>query len=63
MTCREAELDEVTRLSSHSMTWVSRQMTKGRSAGGFRNSGERLYAMGLHDAEKKKAEVSLPSCH
>lgn len=46
-------------VSSHKMTWVSQELTKGRTTGEYRNYGERLYVEGMLEHEKKKAAVLL----
>lgn len=45
--------------SGHRMTWVSQELTKGRTAGEYTNYGERLYVEGMLEHEKKKAAVKL----
>ena len=46
-------------VSGHRMTWVSQELTKGRTAGEYSNYGERLYVEGMLEHEKKKAAVQL----
>ena len=54
---RDAEMSLNAQASSHRMTWVSQELTKGRTAGEYRNYGERLYVEGMLEHEKKKAAV------
>ena len=54
---RDAEVKLNAQASSHKMTWVSQELTKGRNTGEYSNYGERLYVEGMLDNEKKKAAV------
>ena len=54
---RDDEMSLNAQASSHKMTWVSQELTKGRNTGEYSNYGERLYVEGMLDNEKKKAAV------
>lgn len=54
---RDAEVRLNAQASSRKMTWVSKELTKGRNTGEYSNYGERLYVEGMLDNEKKKAAV------
>ena len=56
---RDAEMSLNAQGSSHRMTWVSQELTKGRTTGEYSNYGERLYVEGMLEHEKKKAAVKL----
>lgn len=56
---RDAEMSLNAQASSHRMTWVSQELTKGRTTGEYRNYGERLYVEGMLEHEKKKAAVGI----
>lgn len=44
-------------MSSHVISWVSKQLTKDRNTGDFENYGERLYVEALHDLARRGTEV------
>lgn len=56
---RDAEASLNAQVSGHRMTWVSQELTKGRTTGEYSNYGERLYVEGMLEHEKKKAAVQL----
>ncbi|KAL3139442.1 hypothetical protein ABBQ38_003772 [Trebouxia sp. C0009 RCD-2024] len=56
---RDAEMSLNAQASGHRMTWVSQELTKGRTAGEYTNYGERLYVEGMLEHEKKKAAAEL----
>ena len=57
-SCRDAAVDDTIESSHRAMTRVSRQLARGRTAGEYSNYGERLYAEGLMELEKRRALVS-----
>lgn len=55
---QEQQFEDMVNTTKPPMSWVSQEMMAGRTAGGFENYGEMLYAESLEAMARKREKVS-----